>query len=669
MANFYKEAKEYRQTGWNVIPLKNYSKNPASANSSWKDLQERMSTDEEFEKMFDRDDLTGLGLITGKVSNVYVLDEDSYKEGGRTINTPSPMLAQSASGGRHHYRQYNPDVAQIGTRDGIYVEGKGQGGFVVLPPSQAIGHDGKTVGTYSWLKKCPVDKIPMLTKEDLTGLGGEVKEKLNRNETLSVEDGNRHNTLLKLADSLWNDIRFGRITEDVGWLQFKAANSTYKPPKPDIEVERIWKDAGKFIENHPYENKKEENAVDFLIGEPISWAKIKEEGNKKDWLWEGYVAKKHSTLLSALWKAGKTTFLRCLFLAMAHEEEFAGQPTKKSKILVISEEAEGEWVDSREEVENLGDIKNVMVWSRPLRVKPNLKQWVDLIIKAKEYSIKEGVDLVVIDTLTTFWPIDNENDSAQVIKALVPLYFLTQDASVAVVLVHHFRKGGGEQAQASRGSGALPSFVDNIIEFTRSDSGFPNQRTLKTYGRFSNVIPEIVIEYTNEGKYISKGEPWQVSKSARLQKVLSIVKESPVPVNSKEILTTLTMGGISFTLRSVQNYLNELLEKSLLTKARTDVVGNKKMVFYACTGWQEALGKVTDENATPPHLDLSFRQSAKNDQKGFRQPFVSTSPASLATDETKAINAISGESFADEKLQDEKEIPFDPEDPPDLTTW
>ena len=57
-------AKAYRQAGWNVIPLRNYDKNPASANKTWKHLQERLATDEEFEKMFGQADLTRLGLIS-----------------------------------------------------------------------------------------------------------------------------------------------------------------------------------------------------------------------------------------------------------------------------------------------------------------------------------------------------------------------------------------------------------------------------------------------------------------------------------------------------------------------------------------------------------------------------------------------------------------------------
>src|SRR3990167_1031474 len=97
-------AEAYRKSGWNVIPLGKYEKSPASFNSvlpvywehnltndiarirptgsvgwsrkqGWKPLQERMATDEEFEKMFAPENITGLGVITGKTSNLYVIDE------------------------------------------------------------------------------------------------------------------------------------------------------------------------------------------------------------------------------------------------------------------------------------------------------------------------------------------------------------------------------------------------------------------------------------------------------------------------------------------------------------------------------------------------------------------------------------------------------------------
>src|SRR3990167_871874 len=251
------------------------------------------------------------------------------------------------------------------------------------------------------------------------------------------------------------------------------------------------------IDKQKEEPPSQQYVDSILIGEPIPWSKFTESENTKEWIWENYIAKGNITLLSALWKAGKSTFLRNLFVAISEQREFAGHPTTRSKILVVSEEDSGEWYSQKADLED-EQIEHILVWSRPIRMKPNLKQWIELIEALTIKCLEEKVDAIVIDTITTFWPIDNENDSAQVIKALVPLYSFTEN-HIAVVLVHHFRKGGGDQAQASRGSGALPGFVDNIIEFTRKEDGLPTQRVLKTYGRFDAVIPMVVIDLTDDG--------------------------------------------------------------------------------------------------------------------------------------------------------------------------
>lgn len=344
------------------------------------------------------------------------------------------------------------------------------------------------------------------------------------------------------------------------------------PSKKYKEFEKDW------------EEKKNSNTT-FLIGEPIPWSKMITEDNKKEWLWENYIAKGNITLLSALWKAGKSTFLRCLFLAMAQEEEFAGQPTKKCKLLILSEEDRGEWSDKREEVDD-ALIESVLVWSRPIRIKPNLRQWTELIEEVTERCKEDEIDLVIIDTLTTFWPIDNENDSAQVIKALVPLYNFTEN-NIAVLLVHHFRKGGGDQAQASRGSGALPGFVDNIIEFTRKEDGSIYQRILKTYGRFDEVIPQIVIELTLDGTYKTLGSPWEVSKNARIRRVIEIFEENPnTLLCSKDVHTFwVTKGdGANIAERSVRRYILELVGKNILSAVESRLNGKKETPYYALTG-------------------------------------------------------------------------------------
>ena len=590
-------AKEYLKLGYSVLPVmitwdgQKFQKKPTV---DWKKYQAEYATEEDLNKWFgNRSTNNGIGIVTGKISRLFVIDVDSKEDADQDIEElklKSIKVVKTISGGKHFYYQINEkdrieikNAVKIGERK---VDIRGEGGFVVAPPSKAIKDNQEF--TYSWEKGESLETVflPKLTDEILK----EIKVKknlttsskwwtengpansLNLIEKLNQDQGSRNDSLYRVACSLLN-----KHTPEEAWQLIIAFNNTYHPPIDKIELRTLFRSAHEFIEKSGKEENKD-GPESLLIGQPILWSAIKEEENRKQWIWENFIARGNVTLLSALWKAGKTTFLRCLFVAMKNEEEFAGQPTKNTKVLIVSEEAKGEWVEGREGLSK-EEVENILVWSRPIRVKPNLRQWVNIVQEITNVCLEQEVGMVVIDTLTTFWPIDNENDSAQVIKALVPLYSFTE-SNIAVLLVHHFRKGGGTEAQASRGSGALPGFVDNIIEFTRSDEGYLNRRTLKTYGRFDTVIEPIVIEFQTDGKYKTLGEPWVVSKVARVERVVKYFNETNKPLSIPEIVFLWNADGGNISSRTIRRYVYELVEKGILKMDHEEVVTNKITSFY-----------------------------------------------------------------------------------------
>lgn len=340
-----------------------------------------------------------------------------------------------------------------------------------------------------------------------------------------------------------------------------------------------------------YELKQQEPS--FIVGEPKLISELNPDLAEPGWIWENYLARGHITLLSALWKAGKSTLLRCMLSAIESGEEFCGQQVYPTRLLVVSEEPESDWVSKREEF-NLEESQNIFVWARPIIVKPNLKQWIEFLDIVKEKAIKLQVDLIIIDTISSFWPIDNENDAAQVMKALVPLYTLT-NKDMGVLLVHHFRKGGGENGQAARGSGALSGFVTNYLDFEFSDQNQYYDRLLKTKGRFETAIPKIVIRFLpDENKYQVLGQPWEVSKKARLGRIIEIFEKSTTPLCTTEVfniwIKTPGASNENITKRSVSNYINELEKKKVLSTVESRLNGKKKTPYYVLTGaYQEQL--------------------------------------------------------------------------------
>ncbi len=131
-----------------VIPI-GRNKN---ATVSWKEYQHRLATDDELEHWFGVQKFN-IGIVTGQLSDVFVLDID-FKDGGyetlQSLETkfgilPPTWIAKTSGGGEHRYFQF-PKNAEIRNSKGRLGETKtnknhsgidirGEGGYVVAPPS------------------------------------------------------------------------------------------------------------------------------------------------------------------------------------------------------------------------------------------------------------------------------------------------------------------------------------------------------------------------------------------------------------------------------------------------------------------------------------------------------------------------------------------------------
>ena len=141
-------ASEYRDRGWPVIPLD--GKKPAL--SSWKEFQERRPTLGELGVWFGGPSpiYTNMGLVTGKVSGIVVVDCDSPEATEYWSNTfeRSPLVVQTGGGGSHHYYQM-PKGVELRNRvriNGRRIDVRANGGYIVAPPSR---HPNGTL--YSWV--------------------------------------------------------------------------------------------------------------------------------------------------------------------------------------------------------------------------------------------------------------------------------------------------------------------------------------------------------------------------------------------------------------------------------------------------------------------------------------------------------------------------------------
>lgn len=254
--SLYEWAKLYLDLGWPIVPTKAGTKRPAL---SWKEFQQRRPAYSELAAWFRDKDVTrvGIGLVTGELSGVVVVDEDSYKGKISELQIDSPVKVRTGRGGTHHYFRFPAGAVRNSVNAEIAVDVRAAGGFVVLPPTL----HPETGKAYEWIGGFDFDlcqKLPPLPLELLEQIMPKKKEmviphhslplptkysSLNINDYIGLREGGRNDGLYRVACSLLNKYQVDDALDTVHII-----NKTYYPPLPDSEVNSLFDSARRFID-------------------------------------------------------------------------------------------------------------------------------------------------------------------------------------------------------------------------------------------------------------------------------------------------------------------------------------------------------------------------------------------------------------------------------------
>lgn len=130
----------YLSYGWSVIPFRPREKRPLLA---WLPFQKRRPSSEEVEAWFADHPDANIGIVTGVVSELIVIDIDPAHGGDDSLTElerrhgPLPRTVEvlTGGGGRHFYFRHPGGVVhnKVGLAPGIDL--RGDGGVIVAPPS------------------------------------------------------------------------------------------------------------------------------------------------------------------------------------------------------------------------------------------------------------------------------------------------------------------------------------------------------------------------------------------------------------------------------------------------------------------------------------------------------------------------------------------------------
>lgn len=228
----------YLKSGYSLIPV-GKDKRPLIA---WKEFQERRASEDEVAQWFDKYPEMQLGIVTGRISNLTVIDIEAG--GDASFIKEETFSVKTGGGGIHLYFAFDSDFQNM-VRVRPLVDVRSEGGYVVAAPSETLK------GSYSVVRGGGCTQMTLETKTSLLGannprsvhstggsgadrgipwsgeipdLGYEGFGEGERNDQMTRYIGK---VLANVGQPLWTS---------VGWSMVKGANERNQPPLPEHEL-------------------------------------------------------------------------------------------------------------------------------------------------------------------------------------------------------------------------------------------------------------------------------------------------------------------------------------------------------------------------------------------------------------------------------------------------
>ncbi|MDX1812449.1 MAG: bifunctional DNA primase/polymerase [Gammaproteobacteria bacterium] len=232
----------YLSYHWSVIPIRSKEKIPLI---SWLEYQRRLPSEEEIRMWFAQWPDANIGIVTGVISGLVVLDVDPKHGGDESLmklvaeqkSLPDSVKVATGGGGMHVYFSHPGGVVhnKVDLMPGIDL--RGDGGCIVAPPS--LHKSGKL---YQWQTDHAPDQIAIaamptwlqnLLKQNKTGEAGHSLKHWRELLKATISEGKRNNTIASISGHLlWHEVDLEVVIE----LMLCWNRERCKPPLSDEEV-------------------------------------------------------------------------------------------------------------------------------------------------------------------------------------------------------------------------------------------------------------------------------------------------------------------------------------------------------------------------------------------------------------------------------------------------
>ena len=287
--------------------------------------------------------------------------------------------------------------------------------------------------------------------------------------------------------------------------------------------------------------------------------------NPQDRIWGDILTRGCVTVLAGQAGIGKSTATRQLAAAVAAGEAFLGRDAgKRATVLVVDWETpevyrRSAWGEIYGD-ESLSSL-DVAIYIATMPVGLNAESWRALAAFAGDV----GADLVVVDTISAAFSVENENDNAQMEQVARVLRDIARSGP-AVLAIAHPSKGGAD----IRGASSLQGAVDTVVTF----KAVSQQDVFDETTEFALTVKKNRVGATGTSKLVWDGRGgWtapledtvdEACNSRRV--VVEIIGQASGPIVVETVLRKAAQNGVS--KRSAERALKQLVEAGEITRPR-----------------------------------------------------------------------------------------------------
>jgi hypothetical protein len=201
-----------------------------------------------------------------------------------------------------------------------------------------------------------------------------------------------------------------------------------------------------------------------------------------------------------------------------------GETTEKCPVVYLTEQSPSSFREALRRANLLDrDDLSVLCWRDTVGV-----PWPKVVDAAIAEAERISAGLLVVDTLSPFAGLkgDAENNAGNAMAAMEPLKKAAGVHDLAVDVIRHERKGGGDIGESGRGSSAFIAEVDIHLSMRRVEGNNPDARQIESLIRYDETPDKLIIELTNVG-YAARGSEKQIKFRETLDELKALIPDNP----------------------------------------------------------------------------------------------------------------------------------------------